>query len=241
VVGGPARVLIAMAAPRYAIYFAPEPAGALWRFGSAVLGYDAASGEDVPFPPPLAERTDWRELSDDPRRYGFHGTLKAPFSLVDGVTEDDLVAQVAAFARSEAPFTLAGLRAAALGSFIALVPDGPHETLDAFAGRCVGGFEHLRAPLSEADMQRRLAAPLTARQRVHLQRYGYPHVYEDFRFHMTLSGRISDEAQRAELLATLTRLHRAVSAAPVAFDSVSLFRQPARDQRFHILKRFPLG
>ncbi len=35
---------------RFAIYLAPPPDTPLWRFGSEVLGYDAATGEDKTMP-----------------------------------------------------------------------------------------------------------------------------------------------------------------------------------------------
>ena len=67
---------------RYAIYYAAAPGSELDRFGANLLGYDAWSGEDLPFPDGVAERMpDWRDLTQDPRKYGFHATLKAPLAL----------------------------------------------------------------------------------------------------------------------------------------------------------------
>ncbi|MEN3351695.1 MAG: hypothetical protein V7632_5330, partial [Bradyrhizobium sp.] len=76
--------------PRYAIYHAPAPDSVLHRFGSTMLGYDAASGDDLRFPDGVTP--DWRELTQDPRKYGFHATLKAPISLADGKDEAGLIA-----------------------------------------------------------------------------------------------------------------------------------------------------
>ena len=77
---------------RYAIYFAPSPASALWRFGSRTIGYDAANGmESAPLAPPGCEDMDWMAATDDPRRYGFHATLKAPFSLREKTTAAELI------------------------------------------------------------------------------------------------------------------------------------------------------
>jgi hypothetical protein len=36
--------------PRYAIYFAAGTDGAFSRFGAELLGYDARTGDEVPFP-----------------------------------------------------------------------------------------------------------------------------------------------------------------------------------------------
>lgn len=75
-------------APRYALYYTPAADSALWRFGSATLGYDAITGRDIAFAvPPGCEALDWQELIAEPRRYGFHATLKAPFELANGRNE----------------------------------------------------------------------------------------------------------------------------------------------------------
>ena len=75
--------------PRYAIYYAPRPEEALWRFGSAIIGYDAETGFDLPSPAITPSRDEWRRFSEEPRRYGFHATLKAPFHLAPGAVEGD--------------------------------------------------------------------------------------------------------------------------------------------------------
>ena len=64
--------------PRYAIYFAAGSDSALTRFGAELLGYDAYRGDELPFPRQALEvAPDWRDISADPRKYGFHATLKA--------------------------------------------------------------------------------------------------------------------------------------------------------------------
>src|SRR3979409_89519 len=85
--------------PRYAIYYAAAPNSDLDRFGAHLLGYDAFTGDELPFPEGITEAApDWRDLSADPRKYGFHATLKAPFSLASGKTEAELFAACSAFA-----------------------------------------------------------------------------------------------------------------------------------------------
>ena len=54
--------------PRYAIYFAAGSDSALSRFGAELLGYDAYSGNELPFPSEaLRVAPDWRDVSADPR------------------------------------------------------------------------------------------------------------------------------------------------------------------------------
>ena len=76
--------------PRYAIYYTAAQGSALDRFGASLLGYDAHGGDDLPFPDGLP--LDWRDLTQDPRKYGFHATLKAPMALADGKAEATLTA-----------------------------------------------------------------------------------------------------------------------------------------------------
>lgn len=58
---------------RYAIYFCPKPEAALGRFGSRWL-----ESAEVAMSMALA-KDDYLNLTQSPRRYGFHGTLKPPF------------------------------------------------------------------------------------------------------------------------------------------------------------------
>ena len=223
--------------PRYALYVAPAPDSPLWRFGSGLIGYDAAPGENLPFPEGLP--SDWAALTEEPRRYGFHATLKAPFHLAEGRSEAELVEAAAALAAKQAGFDLPALTIALLGSFVALIPAAPSAALLDLAAACVRDLDPFRAPMSEADRARRLAAKLSERQAVHLERWGYPHVFEDFRFHMTLTGSLPEERRepiRATLAAAYARL-----APGLRVDAVSVFRQDDRAGRFRVLARLPFG
>ncbi len=227
---------------RYALYFAPDPASALWRFGSRTLGYDAATGASFPPVPPASGLSlDWGEASEEPRRYGFHATLKAPFELHPERRESELVDALAGFAANHAALGAVPLTVAALGAFIALVPAEQSEGLQALALRVVRDFEPFRAPLSAADRARRLASPLSERQIAHLDHYGYPYVDEDFRFHMTLTGKLPP-GQIAPVRAALADAFVAeVSEPAVPIDALALYRQPSRADRFEILFRAPLA
>ncbi len=228
---------------RYAVYFAPEAASPLWRYGSRVIGVDAATGADVPFLTTAdLEPAAWSALTDDPRRYGFHGTLKAPFSLADGVDEAQLIDAATALAASHATFQLEGLSVAEIGRFIALVPVAPEPLLKALAADAVQSLDDLRAPLSEADRARRLTSPLTARQTAYLDRFGYPYVLDEFRFHMTLTGPIGDAALRARVRDRLAGTYAtSVPSGPVIIDAIALYRQDRRDGRFRIIARLALS
>lgn len=223
---------------RYALYAAPAPETPLWRFGSAVIGYDAAAAVERAFPEGSPfDASDWPALTEEPRRYGFHGTLKAPFALAEGAREADLLEAAMLFAERRRAFTLPALKVSLIGSFVALVPDGEAPDLDALAADCVSDFDAFRAPLTEADRARRLRSPLSERQVAQLDAWGYPHVFADFRFHMTLTGRL-DADRREPVRTALAERYRPV-AAPLPVDALCVFRQPDRAGRFSILARFP--
>lgn len=137
-------------------------------------------------------RDDVRDLTRDPRRYGFHATLKAPFRAAPGITEQTVIDAVAAFARQHDPVTLRNLRPAGLGGFRALVPHGPTDDIDALAAATVRELDHLRAPLTAAERTRRCPELLSAAQVGLLDRWGYPYVLGEFTVHLTLTDSLSD-------------------------------------------------
>lgn len=231
-----------MSTPRYAVYYAPAADSPLWRFGCATLGYDAFTGEDIAFTvPPGRDATAWPGLTAEPRHYGFHATLKAPFELAHGRSEGQLRAFTHQIAAGLSAVPLAGLAVTALGRFIALTPAEPSPTLQKFAFDIVQAFEPFRAPLSAADLERRLASPLTPAHRAYLEAYGYPYVGDAFRFHMTLTGSLPHDDVAGTAAALSGGYVAAVPVAPVAIDRLALFKQDDRQSRFRLLDSFTLG
>jgi hypothetical protein len=219
---------------RFAVYYTPPAEHPLWRAGCAWLGRDA-SGDVTP---PACEqvRTPWR--------YGFHATLKAPMRLAPGCDEAGLREAVAALAESMPRFAMPALAVARLSGFIALRPVeavAPAHPLRRLADACVTDLDRFRAPMTSADLQRRLAVPLDPVQQAMLFRYGYPHVLDQFRFHMTLSDRLTEQPAVAERLRQAAAAHFADALAlPLACDSLSLFIDPEGGQPLRLAERFPL-
>lgn len=223
---------------RYAIYWAPPAGSPLATFGASVLGRDADTGLAVPQPAlPGITPQRFRALTDDPRRYGFHGTLKAPFALAEGSNAAELHDAVALFAADWAPFTAPKLALTAIGGFLALVPSTESVDIDLLASECVANFDRFRAPLDPADIGRRRAAGLSERQEVNLMEWGYPHVFEDFQFHLTLTGWI-DEPEHEAVRMALAPLAAPYCRKPLAVDGLAVFEQTARDQPFNITARY---
>jgi putative phosphonate metabolism protein len=223
--------------PRYAIYYAAAPGSDLDRFGAQLLGYDAFSGEELPFPDGIAP--DWRELTKDPRKYGFHATLKAPLSLAPGRTEVELIAACEAFAATPRPLPVITPVVGSISGFIAVVPSEPSAGVERLAADCTRDFDQFRAPLTIEDRERRNPSALTPRQREYLDRWGYPYVMEDFRFHMTLTGRL-DAVRREPILAMLRGRFSKIGLTMLAIDRIALFRQDDAHARFRIVNHWKL-
>ena len=119
--------------PRYAIYFVPPAACGLYRFGAGFLGYDCYTGESLRPPQGIALTACERaQLTHEPRKYGFHATLKAPFHLLPPFAEADLTAELERFAAI--PRTLPAIEPAIrpLAQFIAVVAAEPSMALERF-------------------------------------------------------------------------------------------------------------
>lgn len=227
-----------MSAARYAVYFAPDADDPLWAFGCDVLGGDPASGGARASQPPVGiSREDWEALTSGPRRYGFHATIKAPFEPAEGMDEAEIVAALDGFAADERAFEIAPLRPVLHHDYVVLIPEADSAELRALEARAVRDLDHLRAPLSQDDLARRLKAPLTERQRLHLTAFGYPYIFEDFRFHMTLAGPCPVPFGEAVRKALAARFRERVPHRPLRIASLALFAEPRRGQNFRLVHK----
>lgn len=224
-------------ARRFAIYAAPEADSALGRLANGWLGRDPVSGAALPRPGVAgftAERCG--EITAAPRHYGFHGTLKPPFRLAPGTRAEDLIAALAAFAEARAPIALPPFAVTALGGFVALTCYHACPDLDRLAADRVRDFDRFRAAMDDQERARRRAGGLTPRQDRNLREWGHPYVMEDFRFHMTLTGRLAPE-ERGRACRALAGLFEAVDLAAIRLDSICLFEQQGAERPFLLSKR----
>lgn len=226
---------------RYALYFTPPASDALTLTAQRWLGRNAFTGAALE--QPVVNGFDAAALSGltaDPRRYGFHATIKAPFTLAEGRSEAELVAELGRFVAEAEPFDIPEVVVGRLGSFFAVVPGDHCEPLQSFAGEVVRRFERFRAPLTSADISRRKPDELTASERQNLVQWGYPYVFDEFRFHMTLTGRVP--AERRDAVERVLLEHFAdVHGRPLAIAGLALFREPSRGADFTVHSLFPLG
>jgi putative phosphonate metabolism protein len=227
---------------RVAVFFTPPAKHRLTLSAARWLMRDAFTGAS--FAAEAAGTFDadaLQALTAEPRRYGFHATMKAPFRLVEGAGLADAEALLADFCRNATPCSLPALRIATLGPFFALIPDAAAKEVGDLAARVVKAFEPLRAPLDPAELARRRGGGLTPAQAAKLASWGYPYVFDEFRFHMTLTGPVP-LAQQAAMAALL---HRRFDALPrrLVIDALTLFveDEPGADFRVYGERRLDSG
>ncbi len=223
---------------RYAIYYTPPP-GPLARFGAEWLGWDIAEGCSPAARPDIRGLpADMDTLTETPRRYGFHATIKPPFRLAPTQTEAALTAALSAFCATRAPACAAGLELARLGRFLALVPVGDTGSINTLAADVVRDLDVFRAAPTAAEIARYDSPNLSAVQSRNLHRWGYPHVIDSFRWHMTLTGKHS-RADIAKIHAALTPALTPLLPRPYTLDALSLTGEDAVGN-FHLIRRIPL-
>jgi 2'-5' RNA ligase len=126
-----------------------------------------------------------------------------------------------------------------ISGFLAVIPAEPVAALQQLAADCVREFDSFRPALTAEDRARRKPEKLSERQRNYLDRWGYPYVMEEFRFHMTLTGRL-DADRRGPILEMLRRRFAALGLDTLAIDRIALFKQDDAKARFRIADEWAL-
>jgi putative phosphonate metabolism protein len=228
---------------RYAIYFAPPKATPWWTLGAHWLGRDEFNNTALA-PTEIFLDIDTEErlaITAEPRRYGFHATLKAPFRLGQNKTLQELLDRTSAVAAKLAPLALGPLRAVSLGNFVALTPRQPSAELQTLAANCVVALDDMRAPLTPEDLARRRVERLDAREMELLNSYGYPYVLERFRLHFSLTGPVDFKNQQLVLRAVAAQVNHLNTAAPLVLDRLCVFEEASPGMPFGRIADMPLS
>jgi putative phosphonate metabolism protein len=226
---------------RYAIYFAPPTDAAWGGFATSWLGWDMQAGQTVAQPEvtgPDLTGLDLAQITQVPRKYGLHATLKPPMRLAEGCNLADLQAACEGLAAKQAPVTLEALHLARLGRFLALRVSGDETALSRLAAACVQDLDPFRAPASEAELAKRRAAGLNPAQDANLLAWGYPFVLDQFRFHITLTGKLPKAELPAVEAALATHLIPLLPT-PLVIRDVALVGEDDAG-RFHLIHRYAL-
>lgn len=219
---------------RYAVFYTPE--GNLADWGAGWLGWDSRTG--IAPPQHTLAGVDVARVTQTPQQYGLHGTLKAPFSLTAEADQAQLEQVAAGFAGQHAAFDAGPLALRYEYGFVALRPLQDVPGLRDFAAATVRAFDHLRAPLSDADIARRRRARLSPRQDQQMMVWGYPYIFDDSHFHLTLTGRLTKEAA-AQVIAALSPEVTPLLPASLTIDAITLMGEDD-DGMFHQIHRYAL-
>lgn len=218
---------------RFAIYYLPsQPAFA--DKGAAWLGWDVQRGCTMEQP----DLVGLSLVTQTPRRYGFHATLKPPFRLAESADLAGLSRATADLANTLRPARCVGLQLSRMGRFLALTPQGDSAAVKDLAAHCVAQMDRFRAPLNKEDLARRMSPGLSDHHKALLQQWGYPHVMEAFRFHITLTSRLPKTA--LDHWEAAAQAHFAPLPQPFDLDEIALVGEDAGG-RFVQIERFPLG
>lgn len=226
---------------RYAIYFVPATNHSLWELGNLWLGRNPETG-GIFIQPCVSgcSPDEIKAVTIAPRRYGLHATIKPPFQLARGHDEAELIVRLKEFCAIRQSFELPHFEVATLDDFIALKLIQPNYKINELADACVAEFDNFRSPPDENELARRKPETLSDSGRANLARWGYPHVFEDFRFHITLTQSTTPD-QRVRLLPWLADYFATALVHPCRVDGLALYVEPFSDAALQLVRRFPFA
>jgi hypothetical protein len=100
-------------------------------------------------------------------------------------------------------------------------------------------LDRFRLPPSAEELARRQRHRLSPTQQALLERWGYPYVFGEWRFHVTLSRRLTPE--EAPTLQAAAEAHLAAAAAQPRFvRELCLFTEVSPGAPFLLAERLPL-
>jgi hypothetical protein len=231
---------------RYAIYYAPHCDSNLWKAGCQWLGRCPIRQVDLVQPNIVGLSVDeMRSLTREPRKYGFHATLKAPFILSNSATLDSLKMAVRTLSQRLEPFVMPALIAVNHKTLHYVTAEAQHEDIQKLARSCVTELHKFAAPLSDSEIARRRENGLSQEQDRLLLEWGYPEVLDEYKFHMTLTGSLTGlsdtkinalKAHAQDLLIS----EEGPEKEALLFDHIAIFAEPTKGSDFVLVEYFKL-
>ncbi len=222
---------------RYAIYYAPSENSELDLFGKCLLGWDPYKGVETT-KSDLSKLPSFKKFSSlvlTPKQYGFHGTIKAPFKLKNEYTYNDLENKVREISKQIHSFYFDQLIIKKLGNFIGLIPTN-NLKVNAVSNKFVEELDYLRDELSESEIKKRKPHKLTSNQKQMLFKWGYPYVFDEFKFHLTLTSKLN-VVEIDDVLRSLQNILKQVNLNKISFNNICIFGQKS-DEKFYFVQRF---
>ena len=226
---------------RFAVYFTPSMGSDWWHAGNQWLARCLKTNTSLnPIDIPNLNSSDFFTHTADPRRYGWHATLKAPFRLQPQFSMIELINAMHLIANDFEAFDLPPLLLTDKEGFISLRPSGNLTMINSIAEACVTRLHQFAEPLSEAELARRRMTPLSQEQDRLLMTWGYPWVLDEFRFHFSLTGPTDKmEAHVRDKFLMAANDHFG-SLPACTFDCLSLFIEPTKGSHFQLVEQVRL-
>lgn len=226
---------------RYAISFTPPPFDPLTLTAASWLGRSIYSGETVEHPATrLLSLHQIAYYTAVPRRFGFQASIKTPFRLSEGSSEASLLRELMRFAGTIEPFEMPRLEIVRLGDYFGMAPVMHCDHLQFLAMAVIQAFDSFRAPLSEAEIERRSPENLSAPQFANLHRWGHPYVMDEYRFHMTLTGPVAGP-DRSRVEQALHGVFDPFLQEDLTFGNLALFIEREPGAPFQVHSLHPMG
>ena len=232
---------------RVAIYFLPKKNSSLENFGKNLLGRDINKKKKIS----LTRRqkyfinrgfTYFDELKDyceQPAKYGFHATLKAPFRLKRNVKTKNFYDVISHIAAQHSRFKIKGLKIVYSKKFTFITSRKPNKLLINLENDLVKHLDTFRAELNKTEIKKRNPDSLTFKQNKYLKEWGYPFVLDQFKFHMTLMNQNNNKLSNKQKL-ELEKLIYKISNNLLEFNEISLLGEN-KNGYFEEIKRFKLN
>ncbi|MDR2443524.1 MAG: DUF1045 domain-containing protein [Deltaproteobacteria bacterium] len=207
---------------RYAIYYVPKMESQLYKLGRQALGYCLYLGRPYPSASAPTEKA---------AVYGFHATIIAPFRTAS--SRQDITDILSSASKLLFPVNLTGLKLVGLSpGFPALAIDAGNYKLAVLERTLLELLTEVRLPPTEDEINKR--GILTARQMEYVQKWGYPWVLEEFRFHLTLGDIVTDPIELKKKIATLSVIFTPKVLTSVVLDSLALCVQDKPKSYFRL-------
>ena len=223
---------------RFAVYYTP-PDGPLARFGARWLGWDITAGRPVRQTPPEGLPATLDDLTETPRKYGFHATIKPPFRLAPGQNPEALAHGLARLCTRTAAGHARRAGTGALGRLPRAAATGDTAALDRLAATVVEELDGLPRPAHRG----RTRPPPRRRPHAAAGRPAGPVGLSSRDGGVPLphdaDGPLAPDAAPARFCGAAREL-RPVLPAPFVVDGLSLVGE-AGDGRFHLVHRHALS
>ena len=232
---------------RVAIYFLPKKNSSLENFGKNLLGRDINKKKKIS----LTRRQKYfinrgfmyfdelKDYCEQPAKYGFHATLKAPFRLKRNVKTKNFYDVISHIAAQHSRFKIKGLKIVYSKKFTFITSRKPNKLLINLENDLVKHLDTFRAELNKTEIKKRIPDSLTFKQNKYLKEWGYPFVLDQFKFHMTLMNQNNNKLSNKQKL-ELEKLIYKISNNLLEFNEISLLGEN-KNGYFEEIKRFKLN